>query len=59
VVSAEKGCVVGSGPAEATAAYFLWQAGFYVTVLDSVLPDTEPTAMAFDPMTHQRRPQDG
>lgn len=30
-------CVVGSGPAGATAAYFLWHAGFDVTVLDGGL----------------------
>jgi choline dehydrogenase-like flavoprotein len=43
-VSAEKVCVVGSGPAGATAAYFLWQAGFDVTILDGGLgPEPEVT----------------
>ncbi|MBK20562.1 MAG: hypothetical protein CMM52_17160 [Rhodospirillaceae bacterium] len=36
-MSAEKICVVGSGPAGATAAHFLWHAGFDVTVLDGGL----------------------
>ncbi|MBT6961218.1 MAG: NAD(P)-binding protein [Rhodospirillaceae bacterium] len=36
-MSAEKVCVVGSGPAGATAAYFLRQAGFDVTILDGGL----------------------
>lgn len=44
-MSAEKVCVVGSGPAGATAAYFLWQAGFDVTVLDGGLgPEPEVAA---------------
>ncbi|NKB20401.1 MAG: NAD(P)-binding protein [Alphaproteobacteria bacterium] len=41
-MSAETVCVVGSGPAGATAAYFLWQAGFDVTVLDGgLMPEPE------------------
>ena len=41
-MNAEKVCVVGSGPAGATSAYFLWQAGFDVTVLDGGLgPEPE------------------
>ncbi|MBT6442809.1 MAG: NAD(P)-binding protein [Alphaproteobacteria bacterium] len=43
-MSAETVCVVGSGPAGATAAYFLWQAGFDVTVLDGGLgPEPDVT----------------
>jgi choline dehydrogenase-like flavoprotein len=44
-VSAVKVCVVGSGPAGATSAYFLWQAGFDVTVLDGGIgPEPEVTS---------------
>ena len=44
-MSAETVCVIGSGPAGATAAYFLWQAGFDVTVLDGGLgPEPEIAA---------------
>ena len=41
-MSADTVCVVGSGPTGATAAYFLWQAGFDVTVIDGGLqPEAE------------------
>ena len=58
-MSTEKVCVFGSGPAGTTAAYFLWRAEFYVTALDSEQPGSELILIDFDPMTHQRRPQDG